>query len=56
MNPKVKNASPVAPYLVKLVDAALILLAAYLALHTRRFLDFPTEMPVNFIAGYDAWR
>lgn len=53
MNHKVKNASPVAPYLVKLVDAALILLAAYLALHTRRFLDFPTEMPVNFIAGYD---
>jgi len=53
MNHKVKNASPVAPYLVKLVDATLILLAAYLALHARRFLDFPTEMPVNFIAGYD---
>ena len=53
MNHKVKNASSVAPYVVKLVDAALILLAAYLALHARRFLDLPTEMPVKFIAGYD---
>lgn len=53
MNPNVKSASPVAPYVVKLVDAALILLAAYLALHARRVLDLPTEMPVNFIAGYD---
>ena len=53
MNHQTKNASPVAPYLVKLVDAALILLAAYLALHARRVLDFPTEMPVKFIAGYD---
>ena len=53
MNPNVKSASPVAPYVVKLVDAALILLAAYLALHARRVLDLPTEMPVKFIAGYD---
>lgn len=53
MNPNVKSASPVAPYLVKLIDAALILLAAYLALHARRVLDLPTEMPVKFIAGYD---
>lgn len=53
MNHQAKNASPVAPYLVKLVDAALILLAAYLALHARRVLDLPTEMPVKFIAGYD---
>lgn len=48
-----KKTSSIAPYLVKLVDAALILVAAYLALHARRFLDFPTEMPVAFIAGYD---
>lgn len=53
MNPNVKSASPVAPYVVKLVDAVLILLAAYLALHARRVLDLPTEMPVKFIAGYD---
>jgi putative colanic acid biosynthesis UDP-glucose lipid carrier transferase len=53
MNPNVKSASPVAPYVVKLVDATLILLAAYLALHARRVLDLPTEMPVKFIAGYD---
>lgn len=53
MNHQAKKASPVAPYLVKLVDAALILVAAYLALHARRFLDLPTEMPVKFIAGYD---
>lgn len=53
MNHQAKNASPVAPYLVKLVDAALILLAAYLALHARRVLDLPAEMPVKFIAGYD---
>ena len=53
MNHQAKNASPIAPYLVKLVDAALILLAAYLALHARRVLDLPTEMPVKFIAGYD---
>ena len=53
MNHQAKNASPVAPYLVKLVDASLILLAAYLALHARRVLDLPTEMPVKFIAGYD---
>ena len=53
MNHQAKNASSVAPYLVKLVDAALILLAAYLALHARRVLDLPTEMPVKFIAGYD---
>jgi len=53
MNNKLKNASSIAPYVVKLVDALLILLAAYLALHTRRFLDFPTAMPVKFIAGYD---
>jgi putative colanic acid biosynthesis UDP-glucose lipid carrier transferase len=53
MNPNVKSASPVAPYVVKLVDAALILLAAYLALHARRVLVLPTEMPVKFIAGYD---
>ncbi len=53
MNHQAKNASPVAPYLVKLVDAVLILLAAYLALHARRVLDLPTEMPVKFIAGYD---
>lgn len=48
-----KRSSPVATYVVKLVDAALILLAAYLALHARRVLDLPTEMPVKFIAGYD---
>jgi putative colanic acid biosynthesis UDP-glucose lipid carrier transferase len=48
-----KRSSSVAPYVVKLVDAALILLAAYLALHARRVLDLPTEMPVKFIAGYD---
>lgn len=53
MKHQAKNASPVAPYLVKLVDATLILLAAYLALHARRVLDLPTEMPVKFIAGYD---
>jgi putative colanic acid biosysnthesis UDP-glucose lipid carrier transferase len=53
MNPNVKSTSPVASYVVKLVDAALILLAAYLALHARRALDLPTEMPVKFIAGYD---
>ena len=53
MNSNVKRASPVAPYLVKLVDATLILLAAYMALHVRRVLDLPAEMPVNFIAGYD---
>ena len=53
MNHQAKNASPVAPYLVKLVDAVLIFLAAYLALHARRVLDLPTEMPVKFIAGYD---
>ncbi len=53
MNHQAKNTSPVAPYLVKLVDAVLILPAAYLALHARRVLDLPTEMPVKFIAGYD---
>jgi putative colanic acid biosynthesis UDP-glucose lipid carrier transferase len=53
MNLKVKTASPMTPYVVKLVDAALILVAAYLALHARRFLDLPTEMPIKFIAGYD---
>lgn len=53
MKPNVKSASPVAPYLVKLIDASLILLAAYLALYVRRVLDLPTEMPVKFIAGYD---
>ena len=53
MNHQAKKTSPVAPYLVKLVDAALILVAAYLALHARRVLDLPTEMPVKFIAGYD---
>ena len=53
MNPNVKSASAVAPYIVKLVDTALILLSAYLALHVRRFFDLPTEMPVRFIAGYD---
>jgi putative colanic acid biosynthesis UDP-glucose lipid carrier transferase len=53
MNLKVKTTSPMTPYVVKLVDAALILVAAYLALHARRFLNLPTEMPVKFIAGYD---
>jgi putative colanic acid biosysnthesis UDP-glucose lipid carrier transferase len=53
VNYQAKNISPVAPYLVKLVDAVLILLAAYLALRARRFLDLPAEMPVKFIAGYD---
>lgn len=53
MKPNVKSASPVAPYLVKLIDASLILLAAYLALYVRRVFDLPTEMPVKFIAGYD---
>ena len=53
MNLKVKTTSSMTPYVVKLVDAALILVGAYLALHARRFLDLPTEMPVKFIAGYD---
>ena len=53
MNNIIKNASPVPSYVVKLVDAALILLAAYLALHARRWLNLPAEMPVKFIASYD---
>ncbi len=53
MGLEVKVTSSITPYVVKLVDAALILVAAYLALHARRFLDLPTEMPVKFITGYD---
>ncbi len=53
MNYKAKSASPVPSYVVKLVDAALILLAAYLALYARRLFNLPAEMPVKFIASYD---
>lgn len=53
MNYKAKCASPVPSYVVKLVDAALILLAAYLALYARRLFNLPVEMPVKFIASYD---
>lgn len=53
MYPNVKSDSPVAPFIVKLGDAVLILLSAYFALHVRRFLDLPIEMPVRFITGYD---
>lgn len=53
MNNKVKNVSPVPSYVVKLLDAALILLAAYLAIYARRLFNFPAEMPVKFIASYD---
>ena len=53
MNYKAKSTSPVPSYVVKLVDATLILLAAYLALYARRLFNLPIEMPVKFIAGYD---
>lgn len=53
MNHKAKSTSPVPSYVVKLVDAALIFLAAYLALYARRLFNLPVEMPVKFIASYD---
>jgi putative colanic acid biosysnthesis UDP-glucose lipid carrier transferase len=39
--------------LVKLADAGVILLSAYLALYIRRFLNFPDEMAVKFYTSYD---
>ena len=43
--------SPVVPYLIKLFDALVILMAGALALHVRRVLDLPIEFPLD-LSGY----
>jgi putative colanic acid biosysnthesis UDP-glucose lipid carrier transferase len=53
MKTSLKNASSLVPYLVRLGDACLILIAGYLALYVRRILDLPVQFPVD-LSGYYA--
>ena len=53
MTNSLKSSSALVPFLVRLSDAALILMAGYMALHVRRILDLPVQFPVD-LSGYYA--
>lgn len=48
-----KSSSTLVPFLVKLSDAAIIVVAGYMALHVRRVLDLPVQFPID-LSGYYA--
>ncbi len=51
MNKHFRLSSPITPYLIRLGDALIILLAGYIALHIRRALNLPIEFPED-LSGY----
>jgi putative colanic acid biosynthesis UDP-glucose lipid carrier transferase len=48
-----KSSSALVPFLVRLGDAIIILMAGYMALHVRRVLDLPVQFPID-LSGYYA--
>jgi len=53
MNRSIRLSAPWVPYLVRLADGLVILLAAFLALYLRRILEIHVEFPVD-LSGYYA--